>query len=64
MKVYPSLVFGELSDKATAIKDEQRFFQAKRELQNTIQITKDIKKLNFSGEEERAKLQNTIIIQN
>ena len=51
---------GKLSDKATAIKDEQRFFQAKRELQNTIQITKDIKGLDFSSEEERSKLQNTI----
>jgi len=51
---------GKLSDKATSFKDEQNFFQSKRELQNSIDISKQIKNLDFSNEEERIKLQNSI----
>lgn len=51
---------GKLSDKATSFKDEQNFFQSKRELQNSIDISKQIKTLDFSNEEERIKVQNSI----
>tara|TARA_R100000231_G_scaffold115860_1_gene86289 strand:+ start:3507 stop:6863 length:3357 start_codon:yes stop_codon:yes gene_type:complete len=51
---------GKLSDKATSFKDEQNFFQSKRELKNSIDIARDIKSLDFSNEEDRTKLQNSI----